>query len=114
MAVRTIDIEQLDWASVDASWSGRAAAGKPGVRYKPFAIGAGSVPTGQMVEYEPGHVEGAHSHDEDEILFLTDGCLELDGRSLGPGTLVFIEGGTVYGPLSSEEGCRFLRLHLDR
>jgi quercetin dioxygenase-like cupin family protein len=114
MAVNIVDIEGLDWSSVGDAWSGKAPDDQPGVRFKPFAIGEGPVPRGQLVEYEVGHFEGAHSHGEDEILFLLSGQLSIDDRQLSAGTLVYIEGGTVYGPLKSQEGCRFLRLHLDR
>jgi quercetin dioxygenase-like cupin family protein len=112
MAVNIIDIERLDWSSVDSAWAGRAPDGQPGVRFKPFTIGDGPVPRGQLVEYEVGHFEGAHSHGEDEILLLLSGQLSIDEKQLSPGTLVYIEGGTIYGPLRSQEGCRFLRLHV--
>jgi len=112
MAVNIVDIEGLDWSSVGNTWAGRAPDGQPGVRFKPFTIGEGPVPRGQLVEYEAGHFEGAHSHAEDEILFLLSGQLSVDHDELSPGTLVSIEGGTVYGPLRSEGGCRFLRLHV--
>jgi hypothetical protein len=114
MAVNIVDTEGLDWSSVGNTWAGKAPDGQPGVRFKPFAIGDGPVPKGQLVEYEGGHFEGAHSHGEDEILFLLAGQLSIDDQPLSPGALVYIEGGTVYGPLKSEGGCRFLRLHLVR
>jgi hypothetical protein len=114
MAVKIVDIEGLDWLSPDDSWGGTAADGQPGVRFKPFAIGDGLVPEGQLVEYEVGHFEGAHSHKEDEILFLLSGQLSIAEQQLLPGTLIYIEGGTTYGPLKSEGGCRFLRLHVSR
>jgi hypothetical protein len=112
MAVNIIDIEGLGWSSVDSAWAGKAPDSQPGVRFKPFAIGDGPVPRGQLVEYEVGHFEDAHSHGEDEILFLLSGQLSIDEKQLSPGTLVYIEGGTIYGPLRSQEGCRFLRLHV--
>ena len=112
MAVNIVDVEGMDWSSVGTTWAGKAADGQPDVRFKPFTIGDGPVPRGQLVEYEAGHFERAHSHDEHEILFLLSGQLSIDEKQLLPGTLVYIEGGTVYGPLKSDEGCRFLRLHL--
>jgi quercetin dioxygenase-like cupin family protein len=114
MALSVVDVEELTWSSVDDSWAGRAADGEPGVRFKPFAVGADSVPSGQLVEYAPGHFEGAHSHEEDELLYLLEGRLTIEERELGPGTLIHVEGGTVYGPLRSAQGCRFLRLHLSK
>lgn len=114
MAVNIVDIERLDWSSVGNTWSGKAPDGQPGVRFKPFTVGDGLVPKGQLVEYEIGHFEGAHSHAEDEILFLLSGQLSIDDQPLSPGTLVYIDGGTIYGPLRSDEGCRFLRLHVAR
>lgn len=112
MAVHIVDIEGMAWSSVGGAWAGKAAEGQPGVRFKPFTIGEGSVPRGQLVEYEAGHFEGAHSHEEGEILFVLSGQLRIDDEQLSPGMLVSIEGGTLYGPLHSEQGCRFLRLHV--
>jgi hypothetical protein len=112
MAVNIVDTQALEWSSVGNTWAGKAPDGQPGVRFKPFTIGEGSVPRGQLVEYEPGHFESAHSHGEDEILFLLSGQLSIADKQLSPGTLISIEGGTLYGPLKSEQGCHFLRLHI--
>jgi mannose-6-phosphate isomerase-like protein (cupin superfamily) len=112
MAVRMIATQELDWNSVPDSWAGKAPKDKPGVRFKAFEVGAGSIPRAQVIEYEAGHDEPAHSHEEDEVFFFLDGQLAIGDQEAKPGTLVFIEGGTTYGPLRSDEGCRFLRLHL--
>ena len=112
MAVHVVETGKMDWSGVPTSWKGKAQEGEPSVRFKAFDIGSGSVPRGQLVEYEAGHHEAAHSHDEDEILFLLDGGLRIGEAEASPGTLIYIEGGTTYGPLRADDGCRFLRLHL--
>lgn len=112
MAVSVVDVETLEWLGVPDSWAGKASRGEPGVRYKAFSTASASVPAGQLVEYEPGHLERPHSHPEDEVLYLLSGELRLGEAVLGPGSVVVIDGGTVYGPVESVGGCRFLRLSL--
>lgn len=112
MAVSMVDFEAQEWRGVPESWAGKAGEGDPGVRYKAFSTFSAAVPSGQLVEYEPGHLERPHSHPEDEVLYLLSGELTLGDSVLGPGAVVVIDGGTVYGPLLSASGCRFLRLSL--
>jgi len=67
----------------------------------------------QLIDYEPGHVEAVHSHEESEIFFLVSGSMVIDEVELGTGMLVLIPGGTEYGPtIAGPEGVSFLRLHL--
>jgi hypothetical protein len=113
MSVQYIDTDAMGWSEVTKDWPGKVGAGEPDVRFKPFEIGSQAVPRGQLVEYEPGHVEKPHSHSENEILFIFDGDATIGGERVSPGTLVYIDGGTTYGPIESGvNGTRFLRLHL--
>lgn len=114
MAVTVVDIEALEWQTAPDSWSGKVRKGEPDVRFKPFSTGSDWIPAGQLVEYEADHVESRHSHEEDEILFILAGELITGATILRPGMLVHIDGGTEYGPLRTDSGCRFLRLGIAR
>lgn len=112
MTVNVVDIESLEWQSVPDTWAGKVAEGQPDVRFKFFSTGSRSLPTGQLIDYQPGHVEERHSHEEGEIYYMLDGELTIGDDVLKPGMLVHIEAGTEYGPSSTKVGCRFLRLGL--
>jgi hypothetical protein len=112
--VNTIDTSTLHWKEVSDDWPGQVAPGAPAVRYKAFDIGSPLVPSGQLVEYEAGHVEAPHSHVESEIFFVVSGHLSVGDVALSPGTLLYISGGTTYGPsIAGPEGVQFLRLHIE-
>jgi hypothetical protein len=110
--VDVVDLEGLEWQGVPDSWAGKAAEGEPAVRFKLFTTGAPAVPSGQLIEFEAGHVEAPHSHAESELFYFVAGDLTIGDEQLSPGMVVHIAGGTVYGPLSTKQGCRFLRLGL--
>src|ERR1700722_8015783 len=113
MSVQYIDTEAMDWSEVTTDWPGKVNPGEPDVRVKPFETRSGVVPRGQLVQYESGHVEKAHSHDESELLFIIDGDVTIGGDPARPGMLTHIPGGTTYGPIEGgQKGVRFLRLHL--
>jgi mannose-6-phosphate isomerase-like protein (cupin superfamily) len=83
------------------------------LRYKSLDTGVPGVPTVQLVEYEPGHEEPAHSHAGSEMLFVLDGEAAIGDRVVQAGTLVYIEGGTTYGPIKGgPDGMRFVRVDL--
>ena len=107
-----VDVETLEWQGVPDSWEGKAAEGEPGVRYKMFATGASAAPSGQLIEFEPGHHEAPHSHPESELFYIVAGDLTIGDDTLAPGMVVHIARGTTYGPLRTVQGCRFLRLGL--
>jgi quercetin dioxygenase-like cupin family protein len=111
MAVRVVEIDNIEWQSAPRTWPGKAADGEPDVRYKPFSTGAHAAPAGQLIEFEAGHVEAPHSHAESEIFFVLSGGLQIGDAEVTAGMLVHIDGGTVYGP-RAPAGCRFLRLSL--
>jgi hypothetical protein len=113
MAVNIIDINSIEWRIPDKAWKGKVGDGEPEVQFKPFETQSDSVPRGQLVFYEPGHHEAAHSHDESEFLYILEGDCTVGDVLVTAGMLVHIEGKTVYGPLKGgPEGVRFLRLHL--
>jgi hypothetical protein len=109
-----IDTNLLDWKEVSDNWPGKVAFGVPAVRYKAFDVGSPVVPSGQLIEYEAGHVEARHSHVESEIFFVVSGHLAIGDADLSPGTLFYISGGTSYGPsIAGPDGVQFLRLHIE-
>jgi len=87
--------------------------GDPRVRSKHLVGGADGVPRVIIAEYEPGHREPRHSHAESEVLYILDGDATIEGTVVRPGTVVFVEGATEYGPVvSGEHGVRFLRVEV--
>jgi quercetin dioxygenase-like cupin family protein len=113
MTVEIVDLESIAWTEVSDDWPGKVATGEPDVQYKPFTLGSALVPGGQLVEYEPGHVEAPHSHSESELFFIVAGDLRLGDREITTGTVVHIPGGTVYSTVAGPQGTRFLRLHVE-
>ena len=81
-----------------------------------FAFGAeqlfGDIETGPWVHIitmmEPGYTADVHCHSEDEVIYIVQGTMIMGSKRCGPGTLVFMEKGTVYGFTAGDEGVRFL------
>jgi hypothetical protein len=99
LSVEYIDTGAMDWTEVTKDWPGMVQAGEPAVRFKPFEVASGAVPRGHLVEYEPGHFEKPHSHEESEILFIIDGDATIGGEPVRSRMLVYVPGGTTYGPI---------------
>ena len=110
MGVSIVDTMNLEWQDVPDSWPGKVM-GESLVRYKYFATAMPSVPAGQLVRYEAGHIEELHSHQEDEVFIIFEGGLVIGDDQLQPGNLAFISGGTSYSPRTLD-GCTYLRLSL--
>jgi mannose-6-phosphate isomerase-like protein (cupin superfamily) len=114
MGVDYIDVEGIDWRVPDDGWKGKVREGEPNVQFKAFTTPAGAVPHGQLVFFEPNHHEAAHSHAESELFYILEGEVTIGDGVARAGTLVHIEGGTVYGPLrGGAHGVKFLRLQLN-
>ncbi len=101
-----------DWLGVPEDWAGKVPGSEPGVRYKLLTGDGAGIPGIQLVEFEPGHHEKPHSHPESEVLYVLDGEMTLGERTLRAGAGAFIEKDTVYGPLDTAAGVRFLRVGL--
>jgi quercetin dioxygenase-like cupin family protein len=87
--------------------------GDPRVRSKLLSSGGEGIPLVLLAEYEPGHREPRHSHANSELLYILDGEATVEGRTVRPGMLVFVEGKTEYGPITSgANGVRFLRVEV--
>lgn len=111
MDVTVIDVASIEWRGVSAAWGGKSAPGEPDVRFKPFTTPSPEVPNGQLIEYEAGHVESEHSHDEGELYYILAGDLTIQDRAVGAGAVVYIPARTRYSN-RTDGGCSFLRLGL--
>ena len=53
----------------------------------------------------------SHAHDSDELLYVLSGAIDIDGRRLEAGGVVYIPRGTSYSArVSSDAGSRVLRI----
>jgi hypothetical protein len=57
---------------------------------------------------------GVHSHDENEIIFVTAGQMRLGNKLVGPGTALAIAAGTMYSFLPGPEGLTFVNFRAGR
>ena len=64
----------------------------------------------QLVElrYQPDAEIRLHSHDEDEIIYVLEGGMRINNRTVGPGACLTIPGGVFYGFHAGPEGLRIL------
>lgn len=63
----------------------------------------------------PGETRaGIHSHEENEIIFVTGGEMQLGNRRVGPGTAIAIAAGTFYGFLPGPAGLTFVNFRAGR
>lgn len=51
---------------------------------------------------------GAHSHEQDEIIFVTEGQIKLGNRLFGPGSAIAVDANTMYYFRSGPEGLSFI------
>ena len=60
-------------------------------------------------EYLPNVTVNPHSHKETEVIYVLEGQISVGETPCPPGTLIFVERDTVYGPLTSgPDGVKFL------
>lgn len=70
--------------------------------------GSGEHPQLVELHYEPESEIRLHAHDEDEIIYVLDGAMRINNRTVGPGACLTIPGGTFYGFHAGPEGLRIL------
>ena len=63
---------------------------------------------------EPGYAADVHCHSEDEVIYIVEGEMIMDGRSHGPGTVIFMQRATDYGFTVGPQGVRFLEMRPGR
>ena len=56
---------------------------------------------------EPDKLIPAHSHDQDEVIFIVEGELTIGDGTHGPGTVIFIERNTEYSFTTGKKGLKY-------
>ncbi len=59
---------------------------------------------------EPDYTVDAHSHSQDEVIYIVDGQIVVGDRVCGPGTVVFFEKETDYAFTTGPKGVRFVNI----
>ncbi len=54
-----------------------------------------------LTRYDPGMVIERHGHATDNLVYVLGGDLDVDGRACPAGTLIVLEQGAVFGPLTA-------------
>src|SRR5579862_1557337 len=63
-------------------------------------------------EYDPGLTLEVHGHRSDHVIYVIDGLLHVGTTECGPGTMVLLEHGAVFGPLvAGPDGTRLLEFY---
>lgn len=77
---------------------------------------SGDAETLQLFEvaYEPHASIEMHAHQEDEIIYILEGSIELGRRTVLPGSSVFVKGGTLYSFSAGPAGLRLLNFRARR
>lgn len=60
------------------------------------------------IDYVPGAEAVPHKHDDDEIIYVLSGEMHFGDKILGPGSSVYIPGGTYYGFFAGPNGLRIV------
>ena len=102
-AIVRVDEHDLPWSDYTGSPVGQ-------VRFKAITPRGSGAPPVQYVEYAPGHHDGVHSHEEDEVFFITAGEVRVGDTVNGPGSVVYIPRATEYAMLAGADGVRFFRI----
>lgn len=66
------------------------------------------------VRQDPGVVTQPHAHDEDEVIYVLEGALEVGNRSYPAGSVVTVPAMTLYAFRSGPDGLRFLNFRARR
>jgi mannose-6-phosphate isomerase-like protein (cupin superfamily) len=82
--------------------------GGPASAYKIREPGTETVPQLVELRMHAGEEVELHCHDEDEIMYVLSGEMEIGSRKVGPGACIYIAGGVFYGFKAGPEGLHFL------
>lgn len=92
--------------------------GEENTRYATYRIGEpddDDAPLVLAVEYPPGRRYEAHAHEDDYTEIVLEGSIEVTRQVHGPGTIRYVQGGTVYGPVvAGPEGAKVLVIYRSR
>ena len=110
--VFVVNADDLEWLKPPKG-EFEVPSDSPNVEYKILSSPNGPVPGAQLSRFEPGHVTNLHSHPTSEVLYVLDGEVPIGDVRAVPGTMVFIEKETVYGPVvAGPTGAMFLRVEI--
>ena len=65
------------------------------------------------LDYRSGATFDLHAHDQDEIIYVVSGTMQLGNRTLGPGSSVYVAKDTLYGFAAGDDGLRILVFRSD-
>jgi len=87
-----------------------AAAAEHGLRIVHHPIGPlddeQHTPVAAILEMQPGYVLPRHAHDCERWEVVLSGSMEIDGRQVGPGTVLRAGAREMYGPhIAGPDGC---------
>jgi hypothetical protein len=87
-----------------------AVAAEYGLRIRHHALGPlddeDHTPVAAILEMPPGYVLPRHAHNCERLEVVIAGSLTVDGRDLGPGTVLRSGGSEFYGPhVAGPDGC---------
>ncbi len=105
--VLTRKLDEMPWGQPSASSFDKERGTRIHIK---FLGERGTGPWVLWTRYEPNHIQPAHSHDEDEVIYVMEGQVRVGETLCGPGTAIFVEKNTRYGPLvAGPLGVVFLR-----
>lgn len=89
--------------------------GGPASGYKIREPGTECAPQLVELRMHPHEEVELHCHDQDEIMYILSGEMQIGARKVGPGTTIYIGGGVFYAFKAGPEGLHFLnfRSHID-
>lgn len=97
--------DNSDWEEVEHDKLGE---GELSTQYRMREPGSEAHPQLVELRYEPNAEISIHSHDEDEIMYVLEGEMRINNRSVGPGACLTIPGGVFYGFHAGPNGLRIL------
>ena len=83
----------------------------PGISIKTLRDAAEDEYRTLLVKMEPGTTYPTHRHKQREELFLIEGDLSLEGKTMGPGDYCFAEPESVHQTIKTASGAVFLVMH---
>lgn len=98
MKMSFMNLEDLEW--VDGPY--------PKVRMKVFPPDAESGMYTILLDLPPGAVLERHDEPLNEVSYILNGTVSIEGKEYGEGTYSFTPAGTTHGPFESENGCQIL------
>ncbi len=99
--IRALHPEALDWNRTPL----------PGISIKTLRDAAEDEYRTLLVKMEPGTTYPTHRHKQREELFLIEGDLSLEGKTMGPGDYCFAEPESVHQTIKTASGAVFLVMH---